>query len=173
MILSVSEQARLFLLACAAGFVIGFVYDIFRIVRITFPHPSFLIQIEDILYWALASVGMFIFLQYATAGEVRAYSIFGAALGALVYFLTLSVVIMTISSAIINFVKRLLVAIFTILLVPLRFAVQILMLPYGWLRALLRPIKKTLGKLLQNSLAYVKIRKQRLARDVSIILRKR
>ena len=169
MILSVSEQARLFLLACAAGFFIGLVYDAFRIIRIAIPHPSFLIHLEDILYWALASVGMFIFLQHTMAGEVRAYSIFGAALGALLYFLTLSLAIMAVSTAIISFCKKVLVTALTLVLIPMRLVLRILAIPYSALKKFARPAKK----LLQNSLTYGRIRRRKLAADISIILRKR
>ncbi|MCL2851625.1 MAG: spore cortex biosynthesis protein YabQ [Defluviitaleaceae bacterium] len=173
MILSVSEQARLFLFACAAGFVIGLVYDAFRIIRLAVPHPSFLIQLEDVLYWALASAGMFIFMQYTTGGEVRAYSIFGTALGALIYFMTLSAFIMAVSTAIINLVKKILAAIITVALIPVRLILHILAIPYGAAKKFLRLAKKPCKKLLQNSLTCAKIGRKKLARDVSIIFRKR
>ena len=173
MILSVSEQAWLFLSACAAGFVIGFVYDAFRIIRIAIPHPSFLIQLEDILYWALASAGMFIFLQHTTDGEVRAYSIFGAGLGALLYFLTLSPVIMTVSAAIINFIKKVLEAAVSVVLIPVRLVLHVLAVPYGIVIRFFYFVKKPCKKLLQNSLTYAKIKRRKLARDVFIVFRKR
>ena len=173
MILSVSEQAWLFLSACAAGFVIGFVYDAFRIIRIAITHPSFLIQLEDILYWVLASAGMFIFLQYTTGGEVRAYSIFGAGLGALLYFLTLSVVIMAVSAAIISFIKKVLEAAIAVILVPVRLVIHILDVPYGIVKRFFYLAKRPCKKLLQNSLTYAKIKRRKLTRDVSIIFRKR
>ena len=173
MILSVSEQAWLFLSACAAGFVIGFVYDAFRIIRIAIPHPSFLIQLEDILYWALALAGMFIFLQHTTGGEVRAYSIFGAGLGALLYFLTLSVVIMAVSAAIISFIKKVLATAFVVILIPVHLAVHVLAVPYGIAKRLFYLAKKPCKKLLQNSFTYAKIKRRKLNRDVSIMFRKR
>jgi len=173
MILSVSEQARLFLLACAAGFAIGFMYDVFRLIRVAIPHPSVLIQLEDVAYWLLAAGGMFIFLQHTMDGEVRAYSIFGAFLGALIYFLTLSVVIMAVSTAIINFIKRVLAVLLNLILAPLRLILRIAAIPYGIAAKFLRVLGKPCKKLLQNTSACVKIRRRKLFRDISIIFRKR
>ena len=173
MILSVSEQALLFLSACAAGFVIGFVYDIFRVVRIALPHPSFLIQLEDLLYWALAFISMFMFLHRTTGGEVRAYSLLGAALGALVYFLSLSAVVMAIFSAIISFVKKLVTTTITILLIPIGLLLHILSIPYLAVLKKLRLAKKHFKKLLQNSLICVRIKKRKITRDLTIIIKKR
>ena len=172
MILSVSEQAYLFLLACIAGFAIGFVYDGFRLIRVALPHPSWLIQLEDVLYWGLASASMFIFLQHTTDGEVRAYSIFGAFLGALIYFLTLSVVIMAVSTAIINFIKRVLAVLISAILLPLELVLRIAAIPYGMAHKFLYTLRKPCKKLLQNLVSCVKIRRSKLSRDVSIIFRK-
>ena len=173
MILSVSEQARLFLLACAAGFAIGFVYDIFRLVRVAIPHPTVLIQLEDVAYWLLAVGGMFIFLQHTMDGEVRVYSIFGAFLGALIYFLTLSVVIMAVSTAIINFIKKALTVLLNVVLIPLRLILHVVAIPYGIAAGFLHALGKPCKKLLQNTAACVKIRRRKLFRDISIIFRKR
>ncbi|MCL2617235.1 MAG: spore cortex biosynthesis protein YabQ, partial [Defluviitaleaceae bacterium] len=124
-------------------------------------------------YWVLASVGMFIFIQYTMAGEVRAYLIFGAFLGALLYFTTLSVAIMAVSSAIIGFVKKVLATALAMALIPLRLAVRLLSIPTRALKNILRPAKKSAKKLLQNSITYGRIKKQKLTRDAFIILRKR
>lgn len=173
MILSVSEQARLFLLACTAGFAIGFVYDAFRIVRVAIPHPFVLIQLEDVLYWMLVIGGMFIFLQHVMDGEVRVYMVFGAFLGALVYFLTFSVVIMAVSTTIINFIKKVLAVLLNMIVVPLRLILRIAAIPYSIVVSFVCVLSKPCKKLLQNSVACVKIRRRKLCRDVSIIFRKR
>ena len=47
---TVSEELVLFGLSCLAGAVIGVFYDIFRVIRIIFPHNDVLILIEDIIF---------------------------------------------------------------------------------------------------------------------------
>ena len=116
MILSMSGQAWLFLFTVITGFVIGFVYDIFRILRKTIPHNHFMVQLEDILYWICVSLLMFYFMLHRNYGEIRLFSIAGAALGGVLYFLTLSLIIMKTSVAVIEFIKRIL----TFLLGPVK-----------------------------------------------------
>ena len=173
MILSVSEQAYLFLLACAAGFVIGFVYDIFRLVRVAVPHTYTLIQLEDAAYWLFVGGGMFLFLQHTMSGEMRVYSIFGAFLGALIYFFTLSGVIMAVSTVIINFIKRALAMLVNAALIPLRLILHIIAIPYGIAAEFMRVLYAPCKKLLQNSAVCVRIRRRKLFRDISIIFKKR
>jgi len=136
MILSMSGQAWLFLGTVAAGFVIGFVYDIFRIARKTANHKTWLVQLEDVLYWTIASVIMFYFMLRQNYGEVRFFAIVGAAIGMLLYFNSLSSVIIKVSVTVINFVKNVIFAIIRIILVPIRILIQlfkILAKPCLWL----------------------------------------
>ncbi len=46
---SVSEELVLFGISCLAGAVIGVFYDVFRVIRIIFPHNAVLVTIEDII----------------------------------------------------------------------------------------------------------------------------
>ena len=126
MILSMSSQAWLFLSTVAAGFVIGFVYDIFRILRKTVPHRHLIVQIEDCLYWVAVSLLMFYFMLYSNYGEIRFFSIVGAALGMVLYFYSLSPLILTVSVSVIRFLQKVLLTAARIILTPVRMAVRIL-----------------------------------------------
>ena len=117
MILSMSGQAWLFLSTVAAGAVIGFVYDIFRILRKTVPHRHWLVQAEDVLYWLAVTLLMFYFMLHSNYGEIRFFAIAGAAIGALLYFCSLSPPIMKASVSTIEFLKKL-------ILTPIRFAIK-------------------------------------------------
>lgn len=167
MILSISEQVHLFALSILAGSAAGLLYDVFRILRIALPHPSILVQLEDIMYWVCITLGMFIFMMHALGGELRAYAIFGAFIGAVLYFSTLSLLIMNVSSFIIRVVKRLLAI---LVLAPLKF---ILGFCANLLNLLLKPLKFFLKKALQIGRIYGKIGSRKIRRDVAIILRKR
>ena len=123
MILSMSGQAWLFLFTVITGFVIGFIYDIFRILRKTIPHSYLMVQLEDILYWICVSLLMFYFMLHRNYGEIRLFSIAGAALGGVLYFLTLSPVIIKVSVAVIGFFKRIIL----FLLDPIKWFCKILL----------------------------------------------
>ena len=133
MILSMSGQAWLFLATAAAGFVIGFVYDIFRIIRKTVPHRPFAVQIEDTVYWVSVSLLMFYFMLHRNYGEIRFFSIVGVALGMTIYFTSLSVVVLKVSVAVITFFQRVFFTAARIILWPIRMTIKILLPPGRWL----------------------------------------
>ena len=51
------------------------VYDVLRIIRIVLPHSLFLTGIEDIIYWLMASVAVFVTLYRGNDGVIRWYAI--------------------------------------------------------------------------------------------------
>ena len=49
----VENQAYLFLVFTLTGFIIGALFDVFRILRKSFKTSDFITYLEDILFWAL------------------------------------------------------------------------------------------------------------------------
>lgn len=169
MILSLSYQATLFLSTIAIGGILGFLYDIFRILRITFPHPNFLIQLEDAVYWVLVVLTMFLFMLHKNYGEIRFFSVCGAFLGMLLYFFTLSLLVMAISGAVVSAIKWL-----------LRLFLEILWTPFSLLlKVFRRPAKKMQQfaskkskKMLHLFHVYGKMKKARYKQRLRILLKK-
>jgi len=128
-----SGQGLLFLTTVAAGFAIGFVYDIFRIVRKTVPHSHLMVQVEDVLYWVAVSLLMFYFMLHRNYGEIRFFSIAGAALGMILYFYSVSVIVMKVSVVVIGFIQKVILAVVGILLVPFKWLINIMGPPCRWL----------------------------------------
>ncbi len=148
MILSMSGQAVLFMSTVAVGYALGFVYDVFRIIRKTFAHPDFLTQIEDVLFWIFVTGVMCLFMLNKNYGEIRFFSIAGAALGMILYFYTLSIVVISVSVFAVNLIKKIVMTLINLILFPLKLAYNIVD------KILLRPLKK----ILQNFTRYVKMR---------------
>ena len=71
MILSLNEQARLFLCITLAGALIAAVYDGLRIFRKMIPHNMLLIQLEDALYWLSMAFLLFLCFYSKIIGEIR------------------------------------------------------------------------------------------------------
>ena len=138
MILSLSNQATLFLMTVAAGFISGTLYDAFRIIRLVVRHKRVFIQLEDGLYWLLVVFLIFIFMLNRNYGEIRPFSVGGVFLGMIMYFTLVSPAVMGISHIIINAVKYILTLLITIILTPLRLIYIILGRP------ILKLIKKGL-----------------------------
>ncbi|MBR6637872.1 MAG: spore cortex biosynthesis protein YabQ [Lachnospiraceae bacterium] len=62
-----------------------FLYDILRIARIVIPHSIAVLSIEDIIYWMIAGVLMFLLLYKEDAGSIRWFAVAVTALGMIVY----------------------------------------------------------------------------------------
>ena len=62
-----------------------FLYDILRIARIVIPHSIAVLSIEDIIYWMIAGVLMFLLLYKEDAGSIRWFAVALTALGMIVY----------------------------------------------------------------------------------------
>ncbi len=81
MILSISNQIRVFFLCVGIGLMSGFIYDLFKIIRKTFKHKNLYIQIEDLIYWIVVTFLAFLILLHKNNGEVRLYGMIGLLLG--------------------------------------------------------------------------------------------
>lgn len=169
MILSLHEQARLFLLCIALGGGMGLLYDCLRVFRHALRHKRFWVQAEDALFWLLAVFSVFGVLLKANSGEVRVFSLFGLFGGMGLYFLTLSRWVIAVSDSVIRFIRYCIRLFFRILFTPFR----LLFLPFR------KPLRKFGGfcadkrkKLLQSARVYVKMNKRRFRRDWKILRRK-
>lgn len=78
------------LILLAEAFVLGAVlmagYDFFRFLRRIVPHHDLVVALEDILFWAIAAVCIFILLYLENSGRIRYYAIGGCALGMMVFY---------------------------------------------------------------------------------------
>lgn len=74
-----------FLRAIMLGVIFGFAYDILRILRRIVKRGRIAISIEDVFYWFVVSIIMFIFLYQINGGTVRAYVIVAVAIGMILY----------------------------------------------------------------------------------------
>jgi len=164
-----SDQAWLFLATVAAGFVIGFAYDLFRILRKTVKHGHFWVQIEDILYWVAVSLLMFHFMLHRNYGEIRFFSIAGAALGMVMYFYSLSIMVMKVSVTVIEFSRKVLLTVARILLTPVRWLIKLLMPPCQWLfRWTRRKARGTTRRIKRGASA----KARSFRKDISVMLKK-
>lgn len=171
--MSISEQSYIFALTIIIGFFVGFVYDLFRILRKTIKHANIIIQIEDILYWIFVSVVMFYILLSKNYGEVRAFSIIGAFLGMLIYFLTLSQIFLPITVKIINFIKKIILFVVKIILIPVKFVVKLLMYPINLLKSIACNLNTHLKTTKRKGLSKLKRKSKSLLKQLKIILNKK
>lgn len=89
MSISVTKQLFDFLLAMLVGGLLGAVYDLFRISRLTFGGGRVGIFFQDLVFFLFCTIVTFLFLVVDNSGEIRAFLLVGELLGALLYFFTL------------------------------------------------------------------------------------
>lgn len=115
-----NNQAYLFVMFVINGFLIGVLFDVFRILRMSFKTKDFITYIEDITFWILAGILTLYFIFYYNNGEIRFYIFFGIIFGIVIYILTISKYIIKFSVTIINFVKGIINKIIQIVFYPLK-----------------------------------------------------
>ncbi len=103
MSISISLQAIRFLMSCALGLILGFIYDIIRIFRRNFGLGNVLTIISDILYSITVLLLYGLFVLVVCEGDIRAFLFIGASLGMILYFLAVSQAVIKVGDGIIKF----------------------------------------------------------------------
>ena len=114
----IENQTMTFLMSVVLGAALSAFYDVFRILRIAFRTPKWVVVIQDIIYFIICAVITFMFLLNNNYGMVRAFVIIGEILGWIIYYLTLGNLVIRLSKVIINFIKFALKLLFNIFIQP-------------------------------------------------------
>ncbi|MCI9016084.1 MAG: spore cortex biosynthesis protein YabQ [Clostridia bacterium] len=102
------NQAYLFLLFTINGALIGFLFDVFRILRKSFKTCDTITYIQDIIFWITSGILTLYFIFIFSNGEIRLYMFIGIILGSIIYLLTISRFFIKISVKIIQILKTVL-----------------------------------------------------------------
>ena len=90
MIISLINQVRLIIFSLLSGIITGIFFDIYRLIR-GFENPNKLLTIiQDLLFWTLTSIVVFIFLMYTNEGYINFYVYVCLIIGAYLYLKLLS-----------------------------------------------------------------------------------
>lgn len=117
-------EVTVFLSAMGSGAAAGFIYDLFRLKRRAMKTKAFLIGLEDIVFWVMTSILMFITAYFSSEGEVRLYFLFAAFIGVLIYYWLFS-----------NWVIQILTFLVKVILWPFAFLIRVLKPPAKWVCA--------------------------------------
>jgi len=153
-----ATQGWLFLSTVVAGAAIGFFYDVFRVFRKIFSHSGWAVQLEDVLFWAVATAAMFYFMLGRSFGEIRLFALAGMVCGSVLYFATVSRYVRACLVTVINFARKVIVAAWRLLTAPLRFVFNLLTPPTKKFLTKRRKNLRTLGN-------YGKIQMKKSARS--------
>ena len=114
------NQVVIFLIFILNGTLIGFLFDIFRIIRKTFKTKDIITYLEDILFWILTGLSIIYFVFNFSDGEIRGYMFMGIISGIAIYILTLSKIIIIVCNYLLNKIIR----IVEIILLPIKFLIK-------------------------------------------------
>ena len=130
-------QIQLFIIFIINGIIIGVIFDIFRILRKTFKYKDYMVYLQDILFWILVGISILYCSFMFNNGELRIFMIFACINGFAIYMYTLSKIFIKINVKIILFIKKTILKIIEILLIPvkilLKFIKKILFKPATFL----------------------------------------
>ena len=87
---SVAYELMVFGGAGAAGVIIAFLYDMFRLKRRIVKTKTAMVHFEDILFWLIAAIIFFLSSYVISNGETRAYYYAGTFIGGALYLSVLS-----------------------------------------------------------------------------------
>ena len=83
---SIQNEMMLFGNAVLLGAALMLLYDVIRICRRILPRGIILVSIEDVIYWIVFGVAVFILLYRENDGAVRGFIVGGIAAGLFLYY---------------------------------------------------------------------------------------
>ena len=92
---ALAQQTRAFLYAALLGLSLGFLYDILRALRMTLGAGRLLTGALDLIFCFVSAAGFFALTLVFCQGQVRSYGLVGAGLGAVLYFVGPSPVLLS------------------------------------------------------------------------------
>lgn len=111
------NQLYVFFIFILNGFLIGILFDIFRILRKVFKTTDFITYIEDFLFWLLTAFTIIFSIFKFNNGNLRGFIIIGIFIGISIYLLLFSKIFIEINLFIINFINKLL---YRLIFLPLK-----------------------------------------------------
>lgn len=83
---SISDELWLLGASFLLGIALMIFYDVIRLFRALIPQGFWAVAVEDILFWTVSSVAIFILLFVFNEGRIRFYALLSVGLGMLLYY---------------------------------------------------------------------------------------
>lgn len=127
------SQEYMVLVSVMGGMILGFFWDVYRIIRRYISLNNLSLAIGDILYWIVSVYLSLELIFYISYGNVRFFILIGFCFGALLYFYGLSSYILKLFYFLIDSIIKLVKKIISLLIEPIKFIitkVRIFLYPY-------------------------------------------
>lgn len=86
----ITAELHFFLISVLWGLLVLLAYDQLRIIRRVIRHSTFIVAIQDMIFWIMASVFIFAMIYVKNSGTIRGFSVMGIAIGMTLYHYILS-----------------------------------------------------------------------------------
>jgi spore cortex biosynthesis protein YabQ len=103
MIISLISQVKLIIFGLLAGIITGVCFDIYRLIRGFENTHKVMTIIQDLLFWVLTSIVVFIFLMYTNEGYINFYVYLCLIIGVYLYLKCLSTIFIRVQFNLIKF----------------------------------------------------------------------
>lgn len=138
----VTNQAFIFFIFILTGFLIGILFDIFRVLRRSFNTSDIITYIEDILFWIITGL-IILYVSFTfNNGQIRGYTLLGLMLGGILYLLIFSNIFIKVMVTILNYIKKVVGFIINIVITPIKFVIKIFRKPIRFIFINLSKLKK-------------------------------
>jgi spore cortex biosynthesis protein YabQ len=118
MIISLMSQVKLLIFSLLAGMLTGIFFDVYRLIR-GFENPNKILTIiQDLLFWTLTSIVVFIFLMYTNEGYINFYVYVCLIIGVYLYIKLLSRVFIKVQYKLLKFNGKVFRVVRNIILYP-------------------------------------------------------
>ena len=143
---TINLQAVLFMKVCGFGFLLGMLYEVFRVLRILLTKAKYVV-FWDLLYMTVCAILTFLFLLTYGNGVMRTFCFFALIGGWTVYYLTLGKVTEGIIDLSLIRIKRLFKFLKMFVLCPIMKFFELLKRPFKSFRQIcIKFLKKVLKK---------------------------
>lgn len=105
MLLPLGIQFNIVIFSCLAGMLVGILFDGYRLIR-GFNVPKILGMIQDILFWILISIVIFIFLLVFNYGFLGTYVYLFMFIGVMVYLAIFSKMVVSVENVVARLVFK-------------------------------------------------------------------
>lgn len=118
------EQLYSFAIFILVGFLIGLLFDMFRISRRTFKTSDIITALEDVLFWILTGLLIIFSIFKFNNGNLRVYIVVGIFIGITLYMLVFSKIVINSLVKIVTIIKQIISHIIKILLYPINLVIK-------------------------------------------------
>lgn len=146
----ISLELQFFLVSLLWGAGLLLAYDGLIIIRRFISHSAMVVAVEDVLFWSISGVLIFIMIYEQNNGTIRGFSVVAIIIGMVLYHYMISEYLVRILTTILSWFFTIIGKVFHWIFKPLRIGTR-----FGG--KIIKKFKKTLGKRLKKTARTVKI----------------